>query len=112
MIMGLFGFGKEEVADINETVKNREKDSILIDVREPDEYAEGHIPGSMNIPVGEIGSAELSFNKDAAVYVYCQTGMRASKALRQLKKMGYTNVKNTGGILSYTGKVDKGEKKC
>ncbi|MBR4164325.1 MAG: rhodanese-like domain-containing protein, partial [Solobacterium sp.] len=65
--MGLFGFRREEVLDINKVASEREKDSLLIDVREPDEYEEGHLPGSINIPVGTIGNTELNCNKDKKI---------------------------------------------
>ncbi|MBR4163908.1 MAG: rhodanese-like domain-containing protein, partial [Solobacterium sp.] len=46
-------------------------------------------------------------NKDKKIYVYCLSGMRASRAVKQLRNMGYTNVKNIGGINSYKGKKVK-----
>ncbi len=104
----MFGLRKEEVLDINEVIQTRDKGSILLDVREPDEYEEGHIPDSINISVDTIGKTELKFDKDSCIYVYCQTGMRAMRAVRILKKLGYTNTKNIGGILSYRGEVEKG----
>lgn len=80
--------------------------AVLLDVRTPDEYREGHIPGSQNIPLQAVEKAKSAI-EDAAtpLYVYCYSGARSSQATAMLKRMGYTNVKNIGGIAGYTGKV-------
>lgn len=78
------------------------KDIVLLDVREPDEYRERHIKGSINLPLGQIGRAEsVVKNKDATIFVYCLSGGRASSACRELDGMGYTHVSNLGGIMSW-----------
>lgn len=80
---------------------------ILLDVRTPQEYREGHLPGSINIPLQNIEDAdELSEDKTVSIYVYCQSGARSSRAMIELSELGYTNVKNLGGIAAYTGKVE------
>lgn len=80
--------------------------AVLLDVRTPDEYREGHIPGSKNISLQTIEKAKSAI-KDLAtpLYVYCYSGSRSSQATAMLKRMGYTNVKNIGGIAGYTRKV-------
>lgn len=72
---------------------------IWIDVRTPEEFAEGHIQGAVNIPVDQIASkiAAVSPNKNAPINLYCRSGRRAEAALQELKKMGYTQVSNHGG---------------
>ena len=104
--MGLFGLGKNKI-NINEAVNIiRDNPSAqLIDVREPDEYASGHIPGSVNIPVGKIGGADIT-DKDAQIYVYCASGMRSKMAAKILKDNGFTDVTNIGGIMSYRGPLE------
>lgn len=83
--------------------------AVLLDVRTSAEYREGHIPGSKNIDVAEIGSASSAIkDKATPVYVYCYSGSRSARAVSALKSMGYTNVKNIGGISSYSGQVEKG----
>ena len=70
---------------------------IVIDVREPDEYAEGHVEGAVNIPLSVLPSSpeELTrIPKDAEVVVYCRSGARASTALNLLSAMGYKRVVN------------------
>lgn len=94
--------------DIDQGVEEYKKVSgaILLDVRTPDEYREGHIPDSKNIPLQTIEKVK-SFAKESAtpLFVYCYSGSRSSQATAMLKRMGYTNVRNIGGIAGYTGKV-------
>ena len=96
--------------DVNRGVKEFQRTSgaVLLDVRTPEEYRSGHIPGSKNIPlqtIDRVGS--VSENKDTALYVYCQSGARSRQAAGVLKQMGYTNVNNIGGIAAYAGKVER-----
>ena len=96
--------------DVNQGVRDFESTSgaVLLDVRTPEEYRGGHIPGSRNIPlqtIDRVGS--VAENKDTALYVYCQSGARSRQAAGMLKQMGYTNVNNIGGIAAYAGKVER-----
>ena len=96
--------------DVNRGVKEFQRTSgaVLLDVRTPEEYRSGHIPGSKNIPlqtIDRVGS--VAENKDTALYVYCQSGARSRQAAGMLKQMGYTNVNNIGGIAAYAGKVER-----
>jgi rhodanese-related sulfurtransferase len=79
---------------------NRE-DAFVIDVREPGEYAAGHVLGAKNVPLArlETGAGELVKKKDRPVIVYCDGGDRSGKALAALKKQGYTRVANLSGGL-------------
>ena len=96
--------------DVNRGVKEFQRTSgaVLLDVRTPEEYRSGHIPGSRNIPlqtIDRVGS--VAENKDTALYVYCQSGARSRQVAGMLKQMGYTNVNNIGGIAAYAGKVER-----
>ncbi|MBF0544545.1 MAG: rhodanese-like domain-containing protein [Candidatus Riflebacteria bacterium] len=63
--------------------------AVLIDVREPDEYSEGHIPEAINIPLGEISLKFGFLNKYDAIYVVCQTGGRSQVACQSIsRKLG------------------------
>ena len=86
-----------------------EKNYIILDVRRPDEYAEGHIPGAINVPNEEIGTAEIPELPDKAqlILVYCRSGRRSKEAAEKLVKFGYTNVVEFGGILDYKGEIEK-----
>ena len=77
---------------------------IILDVREQDEYDGGHIPGAVLLPVGTINeetAAGVIPEKDATVLVYCRSGNRSKKASDALAKLGYTNVKEFGGIIDW-----------
>ena len=81
--------------------------AILLDVRTPQEYREGHIPGSQNITLQTIDKVRtVAENKDTPLYVYCRSGGRSSQAVQLLRQMGYRNVTNIGGIAAYRGKVE------
>ena len=81
--------------------------AVLLDVREPDEYADGHIPGSRNLPLSAIDTAEiLAPDRDAPLFVYCLSGARSAQAVARLKAMGYRQVENIGGIRGYRGKTE------
>ena len=92
-----------------ERIIREDKNRIIVDVRTKDEYASGHIPGAICIPnetISNIDHVQLS-NKDQNIIVYCQTGMRASKATKKLKRLGYKNVFNFGGINSWHGDIER-----
>ena len=104
--MMLFNFFS--TPDINAGVKEYEltDGAVLLDVRTESEYSEGHINGSINLPLDRITMIEKVV-KDKAVplYVHCLSGGRSRQAVSYLKQMGYTNAKNIGGISGYRGKV-------
>lgn len=107
--MGLFNFF-HNTADINTGVAEYETNdgAVLLDVRTAEEYRDGHIDGSVNIPLDRISSVEnIVKDKSTPLYVYCLSGGRSGQAVSYLKQMGYTNVKNIGGISSYRVKVVK-----
>ena len=105
--MGFFDFFKQP--DINQGVKEyqQREGAILLDVRTPQEYRDGFIPGSKNVPLQTIDKVDsVVENKDTALYVYCHSGARSRQAVSILQHMGYTNVNNIGGIAAYRGKVE------
>ena len=107
--MGMFNFLRN-TADINTGVAEYETNdgAVLIDVRTAEEYRDGHIDGSVNIPLDRISSVDnIVKDKSTPLYVHCLSGGRSGQAVSYLKQMGYTNVKNIGGISSYGGKVVK-----
>lgn len=82
---------------------------IIVDVRRADEYAQGHIPGAINIANEEIiddDPAELS-DKDQLIYVYCRSGRRSQEAAAKLAALGYSNVIECGGIMDWTGEIEE-----
>ena len=81
--------------------------AMLLDVRGVDEYAEGHIPGSVNIPLQLLPTKKgLPEDLDTPLFVYCRSGGRSRRAVAFLEKIGYENVKNIGGIMDWKGDLE------
>lgn len=77
-------------------------DHLLIDVRTPQEFADGHIAGAINIPVEEIGGRLNEVPDDKPVVLYCRSGNRSAQAANILVGAGYTGVYDLGGIIDWT----------
>ena len=84
--------------DINETElkKYLKEGAILVDVRSPQEYREGHLDGAILIPEYELNIKHLSKfrSKNEIIVLYCSNGIRSRKAQKKLEKLGYLNVSN------------------
>lgn len=82
---------------------------ILVDVREPFEFAAGHIPGAINLPLGDLVklAQEHLSDKDALIYLYCRSGARSRAGALQLVAEGYTNLYDLGGIINWPYDVAK-----
>ena len=89
------------------TMMAQETGYIILDVRRPDEFAAGHIPGAINVPNETIGTAEISElpDKNQLILVYCRSGRRSKEASEKLVKLGYTNIVEFGGILDWKGEI-------
>ena len=85
------------------------EEHIILDTREQDEFDEGHIPGAILIPYTEIENKaeEMLPDKDIQILVYCRSGRRSKIASESLAKLGYTNVKEFGGIIDWPYEVVK-----
>ena len=90
-----------DVEAVHDAVSSGE-DVTVVDVREPDEYEAGHVPGAKPLPRGllEYKAAEELPDKDARIVVHCALGGRGALAAKSLKEMGYTNVANMEGGLN------------
>jgi len=96
--------------DINDGLKEyqAEEKAVLLDAREKDEYADGHIKGSINIPLSRFMDAETLFeDKNIPIYTYCHSGARSKRMVMGLTKLGFKNVVNIGGIMDYKGILEK-----
>lgn len=96
--------------DVNQGVNDylNTPHALLLDVRTPQEYREGHIPGSENIPLHAIERVEeVAEGKDIPLFVYCRSGTRSRQASGMLQHMGYSNVTNIGGIAAYSGQIEQ-----
>ena len=106
--MSLFDFMIRHDIHQGVTEFHRDPKAFLLDVRSPQEYGGGHIPGSRNIPLQSIDRiSSIVENKDAPLFIYCHSGARSRQAASVLKHMGYSNVKNIGGIVSYSGRLER-----
>ena len=115
IIIGLFivGCSNEETTtgtmgtitpeEVKEILDNKNENYVLIDVREDYEFNEGHIPGAVNIPLGNIDS--ITYSTSRTIIVYCKSGNRSNQAAIKLKNMGY-NVKDMGGIVDWTYEIE------
>ena len=77
---------------------------VVLDVREEPEYITGHVPGAELLPVDELNAetaAELIPSPDTPVMVYCRTGFRSGRAARILKRLGYTDIRDMGGLAGW-----------
>ncbi len=90
-------------------IMDSDEEYIILDVREQTEYDEGHIPGAMVISHEQIAekAEELLPDKDKQILVYCRSGRRSKIAAEALTKLGYTNVKEFGGIIDWNYEIEK-----
>lgn len=104
----------EDVIDLKK-LRNKmdgEAPFTILDVREPAEFAFGHIPGAINIPLGELEERFSEIDKDKEVDVICRTGSRSDLASQKLANNGYQNVKNViPGMSKWEGPIEKGQLK-
>ena len=79
-----------------------------VDVREPDEFAVGHIPGAKLLPLGDVltRAEGVMPDKNAQWLIYCRTGRRSADAVQKLDSLGYTNLYDLGGILSWPYEIE------
>ena len=92
------------------TMMEEESGYIILDVRTPEEFADKHIPGAVNIPNETIAAEEIPElpDKDQLILVYCRSGNRSKQASEKLAALGYTNVVEFGGINSWPGETVSG----
>ena len=95
-------------AEEAKTIMDTEEGYIILDVRAQEEYDEGHIPGAIVIPHTQIeAEAEnVLTDKDQLILVYCRSGRRSKIAAEALVQLGYTNIKEFGGILDWPYEVE------
>lgn len=80
--------------------------AVLLDVRTREEYADGHIYGSVNIPIGTITDFPRRYaDRSTPVFIYCRSGVRSGRAASYLRSRGYKNAVGIGGIEDYEGEI-------
>lgn len=98
----MFLFNKVATINANELVECLSQKPLIIDVREKEEFAGGHIPGAKNIPLGELDQYK---GKKTKVYVVCQSGMRSKQGATLLNAKGYEAVNLKHGMIGWNGPV-------
>ena len=115
-MFGMSSCGRENASSYEQitaqqakTIMDTETHYIIIDARTDTEFAEGHIEGAILIPEYEIANrAENELpDKEQLILVYCRSGRRSKIASEELVKLGYTNVKEFGGIIDWPYEVVK-----
>lgn len=95
-------------ADEAKEIMDSASDYIILDVRTDEEFIEGHIPGAMLIPDYEVmaNANTMLPDKDQLILVYCRSGRRSKLAAETLAELGYTNVKEFGGIVDWKYEIE------
>ncbi|MFQ3251016.1 rhodanese-like domain-containing protein [Glaciecola sp.] len=101
VLISSLSFASEDITQ-DALLKMEESSRLLLDVRTVEEYASGHIPTSINVPLDEVDTSLKSLMefKDAPIVVYCRSGRRAGKAISILEENGFTNVMHLEGDMS------------
>ena len=97
--------------DLHNLLDKLGRNELILDVREPDEYKEGHIPGSKNIPHEEVGKHAEELKKYERIYIHCLAGKRSQIAFESLKKHGLNNlvcISNSGMIITMVSCLHSG----
>lgn len=87
--------------DVTQLAAAREEGAPLVDVREDDEFAAGHVPGAQHIPLGEVVERMDEVPTDGTVYVICARGGRSAKAVAHFRSVGIDAVNVAGGTLAW-----------
>ena len=102
----VMGGAKNEVSPAQATLLINREDAHVIDVREVDEFAAGHLPEARNVPLAKLTDriSEIEKFKDKPVIVCCASGMRSAKACGELAKLGFAKVHSlAGGVDAWVG---------
>jgi hydroxyacylglutathione hydrolase len=91
-----------------DALEGRPPEVLLVDVREPAEYAHGHIPGAVSLPQADLASRLEELPRDRPVWVVCQAGLRSLRAARFLRQMGFEQVATVPGGTSAWGRGGRG----
>lgn len=96
----------DEAKEMMETTE----DYVLVDVRSPQEYEEGHIPNAINIDNAQIQKAESVLEQlpdtDQSIFLYCRSGNRSNQSAIKLQELGYTDITDFGGIQDWDGDIE------
>jgi len=104
----MFGFGVKTV-NVDELASRMARGGqVLIDVREPHEFASGHVPGAVNVPLGRLPGAIGALDPRAETFLICQSGNRSATAARLLTRSGFDHAFSVkGGTAAWRGKLER-----
>jgi rhodanese-related sulfurtransferase len=97
-------FHQPSVAEISaqETRKRQQQGAVIVDVREPSEWREGHIPGALQMPLGSLSRRLGELDALQEIILVCRSGQRSRRATQLLQQAGFSQVKNmTGGMIDW-----------
>ena len=96
----IFGFGRADLEQISaaEAISLSAGDSVLVDVREPDEWADGHAPQAVNLPMSQLAERMSELPIERTLLIICQTGQRSQSVSARLDRAGYTVINVVGGM--------------
>ncbi len=98
LIIKLFGFlSRLGIKQLSPKEFDQKKGMVVLDIRTDKEYEKGHIPGSVHVPLADIGDRVKKLKKDKELVVYCENGNRSIWAIKRLMGMGYKNLYNLKG---------------
>ncbi len=89
---------------MNEAIIN---EGIIVDVREKEEFAKGHIPMAINLPLSDIENGKVGLPRNKVILVYCENGGGSMMAARILSNFGYNVINTIGGIRNYRGALTR-----
>jgi rhodanese-related sulfurtransferase len=108
----MFGGVPQVSVEELKAMQERGESPLLLDVREPQEYAVSDLAGSMKVPLGTIPNSLAKIPKDRDVVVYCRSGARSAQAVQFLRKMGFERAVNLeGGVNAWAERVDPSMRK-
>ena len=87
--------------DVHEAARRHEAGTPIVDVRQPDEYAEGHVPGAPLVPLGTVPDRLDAFAADGEILVICKSGGRSAQAVEHLRNQGIDAVNVAGGTTGW-----------
>ena len=104
----MFGFGVKTISADELAQRMRAGRPQVIDVREPSEFAEGHVPGARNIPLAQLAAKARTLDPAAETLLICRSGHRSATAAKQLVRAGFANVRSVkGGTLAWKGELTR-----
>jgi rhodanese-related sulfurtransferase len=104
----MFGLGVKTITTQELAEKLKAGKIVLIDVREPYEFASGHVPKAVNVPLGVLPERMHRFDPTAETFVICQSGHRSATAVRRLTRAGFSAAYSVkGGTSAWQGKLKK-----